>query len=60
MGWHNMGEWHIDHIIPIAAFNYETNLCPEFKTCWALGNLRQMWARDNIRKKDKIPGVDYI
>ena len=60
MGWHNMSEWHIDHIIPIAAFNYETNLCPEFKTCWALGNLRPMWAKDNLRKNDKIPGVDYI
>ena len=60
MGWHNMSEWQIDHIIPIAAFNYETNLCPEFKTCWALGNLRPMWAKDNHKKRDKIPGVDYI
>jgi len=56
----NYGEWHIDHIIPITAFDFDSIDHPQFKTCWALGNLRPMWAEDNIRKGDKIPGVDYI
>jgi hypothetical protein len=56
--WEN--EWHIDHIIPVSAWNFESDSCPEFKMCWALGNLRPMWAKDNMRKGNKIPGVDYI
>lgn len=54
MTWGNRGEWHIDHIIPIASFNYDGPGHPDFKACWALTNLRPIWAADNIRKKDKI------
>jgi len=53
MSWENMGEWHIDHILPRASFNYETEDDPEFKACWALTNLRPLWWRDNISKGDK-------
>lgn len=54
MTWDNYGEWHIDHKIPISAFNF---ICPEdidFKRCWALKNLQPLWAADNIRKFNKI------
>jgi hypothetical protein len=54
MTWDNMGEWHIDHKIPITAFNFEKPEDIDFKRCWALKNLRPMWAADNIRKSNKI------
>lgn len=55
MTWDNRGlnGWHIDHIIPISSFSYDSHDHPDFKACWALTNLRPMWAADNIRKKDK-------
>lgn len=57
MSWDNMGEWHIDHIRPIASFNYDSTEHPDFKKCWALNNLQPLWAADNIRKGDKWNGV---
>lgn len=54
MGWHNMSEWAIDHIIPVAAFDIASVDCPEFKACWALTNLRPLWAADNQAKGAKV------
>jgi hypothetical protein len=42
------GEIHIDHIIPLNMFDVDDQR--ELKSCWALSNLRPMWARDNIKK----------
>jgi hypothetical protein len=50
MAWHNIGEWHVDHIRPMASFNITGPDCPGFKAAWALENLQPLWARDNIRK----------
>ncbi|TPJ86957.1 MULTISPECIES: hypothetical protein [unclassified Mesorhizobium] len=50
MTWENYGEWHIDHIVPKVSFNYEDHTSPDFKACWALTNLRPLWALDNISK----------
>ncbi len=55
MSWKNMNEWHIDHIIPVAAFNFEKPLDQEFMDCWALNNLQPLWALENIAKGNKIP-----
>lgn len=52
MSWDNYGEWHIDHIIPIASFDFSRE--GDFDACWALTNLRPLWAADNIQKRDKI------
>ena len=50
MSWHNMGAWHIDHIVPISsaktideviALNHHTNLRP-------------LWAKDNLRKSNRM------
>ena len=63
MTWDNISDWHIDHIVPKSSFNGWELSNPSsdgFKICWSLGNLRPMWAKDNMRKGDKIPGVDYI
>lgn len=50
MGWHNANLWHIDHIIPLSAFEYANIDEKNFKIAWALTNLRPMWAKDNISK----------
>lgn len=53
MSWDNMGEWHIDHIVPVSAFEFTSPEDEEFKACWALTNLRPMWAKENQRKSAK-------
>lgn len=53
MSWDNRGDWHIDHIVPISSFNFDTPDCDDFRRCWALSNLRPLWAGDNIRKNGK-------
>ena len=54
MSWENYGKWHIDHIIPRVYFNIQELGDEEFQKCWSLENLRPLWAKDNIMKKDKI------
>jgi hypothetical protein len=54
MSWENHGEWHIDHKIPVSAFNYETVDDIDFKKCWALKNLRPLKAFDNLSKSNKL------
>jgi hypothetical protein len=45
MTWANYGDWHIDHITPLASF-----AAAEIRAAWALPNLRPLWAIDNQRK----------
>jgi hypothetical protein len=54
MTWDNYGKWHIDHIIPQNAFHYTSPNDIDFKRCWALSNLKPLWAEDNIAKSNKI------
>lgn len=54
MTFENHGEWHIDHIRPLASFNFETPDDPEFKIAWSLSNLQPLWAAENIAKRDKL------
>ena len=44
MSWDNYGQWHIDHIIPIAQFEFESYHDLDFKLCWSLINLQPLWA----------------
>lgn len=53
MGWHNMGEWHIDHIVPVSAFTISTPDDPDVRRAWALANLRPIWAQENMNKNAK-------
>lgn len=53
MSWDNYGDWHIDHIVPASSFVYASVDDAEFHACWALTNLRPLWALDNIEKRDK-------
>ena len=51
MTWENMGEWHIDHIIPRSAFTFTHEIDAEFQACWALSNLQPLWAEENMAKR---------
>lgn len=53
MSWENMGKWHIDHIVPVSAFNYQSYAEKDFMDCWALSNLRPIWAHENLVKHAK-------
>lgn len=50
MSWDNYGEWHIDHIKPLAAFNL-TDMA-ELSKAAHYTNLQPLWASDNIKKRD--------
>ena len=56
MSWENYGSngWHIDHIVPLSAFNYTDPSHIDFKRAWALSNLRPLWAAENLRKHAKL------
>jgi hypothetical protein len=54
MTWANRRKWHIDHIVPCAAFDLTD---PEQQSvAFHYTNLRPVWAEENQRKQDKIPG----
>lgn len=54
MTWGNYGAWHIDHKIPVSAFNFNSPEDIDFTKCWSLKNLRPMWAQENIIKSNKL------
>ena len=59
MSWDNMHLWHLDHIRPVASFDFDSTDHPEFKECWALENLQPLWAKDNLSKGAKWNGINY-
>jgi hypothetical protein len=50
MGWHNMSEWQIDHIVPVS----EAKSVDDVIALNQLSNLRPLWADENNRKKNKL------
>ena len=54
MTWDNYGEWHVDHIIPMSSFEFESVEDREFKICWSLKNLQPLWGLDNLIKGSKL------
>lgn len=48
------GKLHIDHIIPISAFNFTESRHPDFKRCWVLDNLRLLPSKENHIKWGKL------
>jgi len=53
MSWDNYGEWHIDHIIPQAYFDF--NNPDEVRMCWNYRNLQPLWGHDNVEKGANLP-----
>lgn len=55
MTWENYGAyWHVDHIVPKAAFNFEKAEDIDFKRCWELKNLRPLEAKENLKKGARL------
>ena len=50
MTWDNYGEWHVDHIKPMASFEFTSTDDEGFKECWSLNNLQPLWGKDNLSK----------
>jgi len=48
------GKLHVDHKIPISAFNYDNPKHIDFKRCWALNNLRLLPAKENLTKRNRL------
>jgi len=48
------GNLHIDHKIPISAFNFTKTEHTDFKRCWGLSNLQLLSAKENIIKYNKL------
>jgi hypothetical protein len=46
--------WHLDHIIPVSAYNFSSYEDEDFLKCWNFRNLRLIPASENIEKKDKL------
>lgn len=53
MDWTNYGEWEIDHIKPRRLFAVTSAADPALRECWALSNLRPLWAKENRSKGGK-------
>lgn len=53
MTWKNYGKyWHVDHIIPCAAFDHADE--KQIAVCWHFTNLRPLAAKENSAKSGKI------
>jgi hypothetical protein len=50
MSWGNYGQWHVDHIIPLAS----AKTAEELVALCHHTNLQPLWAEDNLRKGAKI------
>jgi hypothetical protein len=49
---HGRGQWHIDHVRPVASFNLDDYASPEamIREMFSLANLQPMWSHDNLAK----------
>lgn len=55
MTWGNHGEWHVDHIVPIAILIAEGTKDPAVIN--RLSNLRPLWAKDNLVKGARMTSL---
>jgi hypothetical protein len=54
MSWQNKSEWHIDHIVPVSRFDLRHQ--EQQAAAFHYTNLQPLWAEDNLRKSNKVPG----
>jgi hypothetical protein len=53
MTWSNRRRWHVDHIVPIAAFDILTE--EGQRAAFHYTNLQPLWAKDNLKKAASRP-----
>jgi hypothetical protein len=51
MGWHNRGEWHVDHVVPLSSGRTES----EVLALNRYTNLQPLWGLENMSKSDRMP-----
>lgn len=56
MSFDNYGKWHIDHIVPLSYFKFNTVYDKNFKKAWSLNNLQPMWSFENQSKSNRYVG----
>jgi len=52
MSWENYGDWHVDHIRPLASFDLTDP--KQQALAFHFLNLQPLWAKDNLSKGAKI------
>jgi hypothetical protein len=52
MNFENYGQWHLDHILPCASFNF--SIPDDVAKCFHYTNIQPLWWLDNLKKGDKI------
>ena len=52
--WGDISKLHIDHIIPVTAFNIEDEHSLDFQRCWDLKNLRLLPVKENLSKNNRL------
>jgi hypothetical protein len=52
MSWENRGDWEVDHVVPLAAFDLTDEA--QLRAACRFTNLRPMWKRDNRAKGARI------
>lgn len=52
MTWDNYGQWHIDHIVPLASFDLTKH--DDLLKAVHFSNLQPLWAEDNFSKSNRI------
>jgi hypothetical protein len=50
MTWANYGQWHLDHVVPLASASTDI----ELKALCAFTNLQPLWANENLKKGAKV------
>lgn len=48
------GELHVEHIVPLSAFNFTCETDLDFRRAWALSNLRLLPWPENLAKGDRL------
>ena len=48
MSWDNYGKWHLDHIVPLSAYDLTDPVQYDSACHWS--NIQPLWASDNIAK----------
>ena len=50
----NYGKWHVDHIRPLASYDFTgPDREDQLYKAWNYTNLQPLWAKDNMEKSDK-------